>query len=122
MEIKTERLVLSPVKEDDWRELKAIFDGLRPLPYAKYDKPHPTDDADIKARAARSAVEPGSSEKGGSPPTRAFTASFSASGSGCLAVCTMVRGILPMTRLLARSRFLKLSVFLISKTPVAQKI
>ena len=53
MEIKTKRLILSPVKEDDWRDLKAIFDGLRPLPYAKYDKPHPTDDADIKARAAR---------------------------------------------------------------------
>ena len=53
MRIRTERLLLRPVEEGDWRELKAIWDSFRPSPYAQYDKPHPTEEAEVRARAAR---------------------------------------------------------------------
>ena len=53
MKIRTERLWLRPAEEGDWRALKAIWDSFRPSPYARYDKPHPTEEEDVRARAAR---------------------------------------------------------------------
>ena len=51
--IKTERLLLRPAEESDWRALKEIWDDFSASPYARYDKPHPTDEGEVKARAAR---------------------------------------------------------------------
>lgn len=53
MEIRTERLTLRRIAESDWPAVKAIWDSFRPSPYAQYDKPHPTDEAEIRARIAR---------------------------------------------------------------------
>ncbi|MBR3502796.1 MAG: GNAT family N-acetyltransferase [Clostridia bacterium] len=51
--IRTERLVLRPVEIEDWRAIKEIWDDFRVSPYAQYDKPHPTEPAEVRARAAR---------------------------------------------------------------------
>ena len=53
MNIRTERLLLRPAEESDWRDLQALWTDFSASPYAQYDRPHPTEEAEVKARAAR---------------------------------------------------------------------
>lgn len=49
--IKTERLSIRFVKEDDWKALKDIWVDFSQSPYAQYDAPHTIDDIEVKAKA-----------------------------------------------------------------------
>lgn len=53
MELKTERLVIRPVRKEDWRAVQAIWEDFNASEYARYDRPHCTDDDDVRARIAR---------------------------------------------------------------------
>ncbi|MBQ8954770.1 MAG: GNAT family N-acetyltransferase [Clostridia bacterium] len=53
MEIRTERLLLRAVTEEDWRDLQAIWVSVNGTPYARYDRPQPTSDGEVQAQARR---------------------------------------------------------------------
>ena len=53
MLLTTERLVIRPVKPDDWRSLKEIWIDFTASEYAQYDMPHPADDESAFARVSR---------------------------------------------------------------------
>lgn len=52
-EIKTERLIVRPVVAEDWQSIKEIWIDFNASSYARYDKPHNTDDADVLPRIAK---------------------------------------------------------------------
>lgn len=53
MLIKSERLCMRRVTEDDWQSIGNIWKDFDGSEYAQYDRPHDTDDADIRLRIAR---------------------------------------------------------------------
>lgn len=53
MQIKTDRLLIRPVQEDDWQAVRDIWAELALLPMAQYDKPHATDPEAVRARVDR---------------------------------------------------------------------
>ena len=53
MPLTTERLVIRPVKLDDWKRLKEIWIDFTASEYAQYDMPHATDDEKVFARVSR---------------------------------------------------------------------
>ena len=53
MLLKTERLTIRNITEDDWRSIQDIWVDFNASQYAQYDKPHITDDADVKTRIAK---------------------------------------------------------------------
>jgi len=53
MLIRTQRLSIRPIVESDWQSVQAIWNSLRDSVYAQYDKPHPTEDAQVRARVNR---------------------------------------------------------------------
>lgn len=53
MVIKTERLNIRFITESDWKSIKAIWEDFNMSEYAQYDRPHITDDADVKLRVAK---------------------------------------------------------------------
>lgn len=53
MEIKTERLSIRFITESDWKRIKEIWEDFNRSEYARYDRPHPTDKADVQSRVAR---------------------------------------------------------------------
>lgn len=53
MPLTTERLVIRPVKLDDWKSLKEIWIDFTASKYAQYDMPHATDDESAFARVSR---------------------------------------------------------------------
>ncbi len=53
MPLTTERLVIRPVKLDDWKSLKEIWIDFTASEYAQYDMPHATDDESAFARVSR---------------------------------------------------------------------
>lgn len=53
MIIRTERLLIRPIVEGDWRAIKAIWEDFHKSEYAQYDMPHNTEDADIRNHMAR---------------------------------------------------------------------
>ncbi len=53
MVIKTKRLQIRRVREEDWQSIKAIWESFNLSIYAQYDMPHNTDAADVRARIAR---------------------------------------------------------------------
>lgn len=53
MTIKTQRLLIRPIVEADWRAVKAIWLDFNKSQYAQYDMPHNTEDEDVRRRMAR---------------------------------------------------------------------
>ena len=53
MNITTDRLHIRPIRAEDWSAVRAIWVDFSASPYARYDTPHNTDPADVRARIAR---------------------------------------------------------------------
>lgn len=53
MEITTDRLLIRPVRAEDWPALRALWLDFALSPFARYDKPHPTNPEDVRPRVAR---------------------------------------------------------------------
>ena len=53
MNMQTERTGIRLITEADWKQLKEIWVDFNRSAYARYDRPHPTDDADVRERIAK---------------------------------------------------------------------
>lgn len=53
MEIKTDRLVIRYIREDDWKSIGDIWRDFSSSPFAQYDVPHDFDDENAKIRVAK---------------------------------------------------------------------
>ena len=53
MLLKTERLNIRHITEDDWKSVKEIWKDFNLSEYAQYDKPHNTDETDVRERIAK---------------------------------------------------------------------
>lgn len=53
MQLKTERLTIRRVIEEDWKGLQRIWKDFSTSEYAQYDIPHVTADEDVRARVRR---------------------------------------------------------------------
>lgn len=53
MEIKTKRLTIRPLREQDWQSIQAIWEDFGHSAYAQYDVPHKSEEADIRAMLVR---------------------------------------------------------------------
>ena len=53
MLLKTERLTIRPIVADDWKSIKDIWVDFNTSALSQYDKPHITDDEDVRARIAK---------------------------------------------------------------------
>lgn len=53
MLLKTDRLTIRHIVEDDWKSIKAIWMDFRADALSQYDKPHNTDDEDVRERIAK---------------------------------------------------------------------
>ena len=62
MELKTERLVIRRIVEDDWRAIRDIWQDFNMSPYAQYDMPHCTEDNDVRTRIEKWASAVSSTE------------------------------------------------------------
>lgn len=49
MELKTHRLYIRDLQEDDWTKMKNIFNDFNNSKYVAYDRPLPTEDTEIEA-------------------------------------------------------------------------
>lgn len=59
MLLKTDRLAIRHIVEDDWKSIKAIWVDFRADALSQYDKPHNTDDEDVRERIAKWAANSG---------------------------------------------------------------
>ena len=59
MLLKTDRLTIRHIVEDDWKSIKAIWVDFRADALSQYDKPHNTDDEDVRERIAKWAANSG---------------------------------------------------------------
>lgn len=53
MLLKTERLIIRYIIEDDWKRIKEIWEDFNHSEYARYDMPHNTDDENVHARISK---------------------------------------------------------------------
>lgn len=53
MLLETQRLHIRYIKESDWLSIKKIWEGFSHSQYAQYDRPHSTEDEDVRTRMAR---------------------------------------------------------------------
>ena len=53
MIVKTERTSIRFIVENDWKQIKEIWEDLNLSEYARYDRPHNTDGADVQPRIAK---------------------------------------------------------------------
>ena len=53
MIIKAERTNIRFIVENDWKQVKEIWEDFNASEYARYDRPHNTDDADVEPRIAK---------------------------------------------------------------------
>ena len=53
MLLQTDRLTVRPVEASDWKAMQAIWLDFSKSPYACFDRPHSTEDADIRPRIER---------------------------------------------------------------------
>ena len=53
MLIKTDRLSIRFMRESDWKIIKSIWEDFNSSEFAQYDRPHNTDDTDVKLRIAK---------------------------------------------------------------------
>ncbi|MGN0667007.1 MAG: GNAT family N-acetyltransferase [Huintestinicola sp.] len=51
--IKTERLTIRHIVADDWESIKEIWVDFNTSALSQYDKPHITDDEDVRARMTK---------------------------------------------------------------------
>ena len=58
MLLKTDRLTIRHIVVDDWKSIKAIWVDFRADDISQYDKPHNTEDEDVRARIAKSDTLP----------------------------------------------------------------
>lgn len=50
MLLKTERLVIRHITENDWKSIQKIWEDFNTSEFAKYDRPHNTDDEAVRER------------------------------------------------------------------------
>lgn len=62
MMLKTERLIIRRIAEDDWRAVKAIWESEKQSPYAQYDRPNDTEEGAVRKRIAKWAAFSSSTE------------------------------------------------------------
>lgn len=53
MLLKTERLTIRHIVADDWESIKEIWVDFKDSPFSQYDKPHNTEDEDVRTRIAK---------------------------------------------------------------------
>lgn len=53
MLIKTNRLVIRPIVQNDWQSMQAIWADFNTSSFAQYDMPHETNEENVKARIRR---------------------------------------------------------------------
>ncbi len=53
MMLKTERLTIRHIVADDWKSIKDIWVDFNTSAFSQYDKPHITDDEDVRSRIAK---------------------------------------------------------------------
>lgn len=53
MLIKTKRLTIRYITENDWKSIKAIWENFNASKFSQYDMPHNTDDEDVCARISK---------------------------------------------------------------------
>ena len=53
MLLKTDRLAIRHIVEEDWKSVKEIWVDFNNSPFSQYDKPHNTDDEDVRTRIAK---------------------------------------------------------------------
>ena len=53
MLIKTERLTIRHIVENDWKSIKEIWKNFKLSEFAQYDMPHNTDDEDVRERISK---------------------------------------------------------------------
>ncbi len=53
MLLKTDRLIIRHIIEDDWKEIKAIWENFKTSEFAQYDTPHNTDDKDVRIKISK---------------------------------------------------------------------
>ena len=51
--LKTERLSIRRIVEDDWKSIKEIWIDFNTSAFSQYDQPHNTDDEDVQQRIAK---------------------------------------------------------------------
>ena len=62
VQLRTERLTIRRVREEDWTGLKRIWEDFSTSAYAQYDMPHATADDDVRQRVSKWAAFSHSSE------------------------------------------------------------
>lgn len=62
MLLKTQRLMIRHIAEDDWRSIKDIWINFNASEFAQYDMPHHTADEDVRARISKWANTNGTTE------------------------------------------------------------
>ncbi|MDO5546588.1 MAG: hypothetical protein Q4F81_12380 [Eubacteriales bacterium] len=53
MQLKTERLTIRRVMEEDWKGLQCIWKDFSTSEYAQYDMPHVTTEEEVRARVCK---------------------------------------------------------------------
>lgn len=53
LQLKTDRLTIRRIAEDDWKSLQRIWKDFSSSEYAQYDKPHDTDAEAVRARIGK---------------------------------------------------------------------
>ena len=53
MLLKTERLTIRHITENDWKSIKEIWENFNTSEFAQYDMPHNIDDEDVRTRISR---------------------------------------------------------------------
>ena len=53
MLLKTERLTIRHIVEDDWESIRDIWKSFNTTEFAQYDTPHNTDDEDVRIRISK---------------------------------------------------------------------
>lgn len=53
MLLKTERLMIRHITEGDWTSIQKIWENFNASEFVRYDKPHNTDDEDVRARISK---------------------------------------------------------------------
>lgn len=59
MLLKTDRLVIRHIVADDWKSIKEIWMDFNASSMSQYDRPHNTDDEDVRTRIAKWAANSG---------------------------------------------------------------
>jgi len=57
MLLKTERLIIRHIVADDWKSIQRIWQNFNSSEYIQYDRPHNTQEDDVRARMSRWADE-----------------------------------------------------------------